>query len=84
MASFHIFSQEYLVKYSCFGGSDGKVSVCSAGDLGWIPGSGRSPGKGNGYLLQYSCLESSMDRGAVFILDMKGFLSPQLHYTPFS
>ena len=51
MASFHIFSQEYLVKYSCFGGSDGKVSVCSAGDLGWIPGSGRSPGKGNGYPL---------------------------------
>ena len=36
------------------GGSDGKESVCSAGDLGLIPGSGRSPGKGNGNSLQYS------------------------------
>ena len=36
----------------------------SAGDMGSIPGSGRSPGKGNGYPLQYSCLEISMDRGA--------------------
>ena len=46
------------------GGSDGKESACSAGDLGLIPGLGRSPGKGNGNLLQYSCLENSMDRGA--------------------
>ena len=38
-------------------------SVCNAGDLGSIPGSGRSPGPGNGYPLQYSCLENSMDRG---------------------
>ena len=53
MAIFHIFSQGYLVKYSCFGGSDDKVSACSAGDLGCIPGSERSPGKGNGYPLQY-------------------------------
>ena len=36
------------------GGSDGKESVCNAGDLGLIPGSGRSPGKGNGNSLQYS------------------------------
>ena len=35
----------------------------SAGGLGAIPGLGRSPGEGNGYLLQYSCLENSMDRG---------------------
>ena len=35
-----------------------------AGDAGLIPGSGRSPGEGNGYPLQYSCLENSMDRGA--------------------
>ena len=42
------------------GGSDGKESACNAGD----PGSGRSPGEGNGYLLQYSWLENSMDRGA--------------------
>ena len=44
------------------GGSDGKESACSAGDLGSIPESGRSPGEGNGYPLQYSCLENSMDR----------------------
>ena len=36
----------------------------NAGDLGLIPGLGRSPGEGNGYLLQYSCLENSMNRGA--------------------
>ena len=46
------------------GGSDGKESVCKAGDLGLIPGSGRSSGEENGYPFQYSCLESSMDRGA--------------------
>ena len=43
-------------------GSDGKESACNAGDLGWIPGSRRSPGERNGYPLQYSSLESSMDR----------------------
>ena len=42
---------------------DGKESTCNAGDVGLIPGSGRSPGGGNGYPLQYSCLENSMDRG---------------------
>ena len=46
------------------GDSDNKESACNAGDLGFIPGSGRAPGKGTGYLLQYSCLENSMDRGA--------------------
>ena len=46
------------------GGSDGKESACNAGDVGLIPGSGRSPGVGNGYACQYSCLEHSMDRGA--------------------
>ena len=46
------------------GGSDGKASVCDAGDLGLIPGSGRSPGEGNGNPLQYSRLENSMDAGA--------------------
>ena len=44
--------------------SDDKETACSAGDLGSIPGSGRSIGEGNGYPLQYSCLENSMDRGA--------------------
>jgi len=46
------------------GGSVGKESTCSTGDMGLIPGSGRSPGKGNGNPLQYSCLGNHMDRGA--------------------
>ena len=46
------------------GGSDGKDSAWNEGDLGSIPGSGRSPGEGNGNPLQYSCLENPMDRGA--------------------
>ena len=46
------------------GGSDGKASASNARDPGWIPGSGRSPGEGNGNPLQYSCLENPMDRGA--------------------
>ena len=46
------------------GGSDGKESTCNAGDLGLIPGLGRSPGGGQGSPLQYSCLENPMDRGA--------------------
>ena len=43
---------------------DCKESACNAGDLGSIPASGRSPGRGNGNPLQYSCLENSIDRGA--------------------
>ena len=46
-------------------GSDGKESACNVGDLGSIPGSGRSPGEGNGYPLQYSCLRNSMHRLAL-------------------
>ena len=49
------------------GGSNSKESTCNAGDIrdvGPIPGSGRSPGEGNGNPLQYSCLKKSMDRGA--------------------
>ena len=45
-------------------GLDGKESACNARDLGSVPGSGRSPGEGNGNSLQYSCLENSMDREA--------------------
>ena len=44
-------------------GSDGKESACNVGDPGSIPGLGRVPGEGNGYPLQYSCLENSMNRG---------------------
>ena len=46
------------------GGSDGKASVYNAGDPGSIPGSGRSPGEGNGNPLQCSCLENPRGRGA--------------------
>ena len=45
-------------------GSEGKASACNVGDLGLIPGLGRSPGEGNGNPLQYSGLENPMDRGA--------------------
>ena len=44
-------------------GSDSKESACNAGDPGSIPGSGRFPGEENGYPLQYSCLEDSMNGG---------------------
>ena len=47
--------------YTHTGSSDGKASACNAGDLGSIPGLGRSPGEGNGNPLQYSGLENSMD-----------------------
>ena len=55
------FSPVFL---SILGSSDGNVSACNGGDLGLIPGSGRSPGEGNGNPLQYSCLENPMDTGA--------------------
>ena len=58
---FHFFS--FLLMTFC-GSSDSKESACNAGDLGSIPGSGRSSGEGNGNPLQYSCLENPMDRGA--------------------
>ena len=48
------------------GDSAGKVSACNAGDLDLIPGLGRSPGEGNDYPLQYSCLENPMDRGPLW------------------
>ena len=46
------------------GGSDSKESACNVGDLGSIPGLGRSPGEGNGYPLPYSCLGNNTDRRA--------------------
>ena len=48
----------------CPGDSDGKESACNTGDPSSLPGWVRSPGEGNGYALQYSCLENPMDRGA--------------------
>ena len=53
-----------MIRQGFPGGSDGIESACNAGDLSLIPGSGRSPREGNGYPLQYSCLENSMHRGA--------------------
>ena len=56
--------QEFEGEYQGLsGGLDSKESAGSAGDLGSIPGLGRSPGGGNGNPLQCSCLENSMDRG---------------------
>ena len=49
------------------GGSDGKESTCNAGDLGLIPWLGRSPEEGSGYPLQYSGLENSVDRRALWL-----------------
>ena len=60
--------QKFVFAHSTFpsppGGSAGKESACNVGDLGSIPGLGRSPGGGNGNPLQYSCLENHMDGGA--------------------
>ena len=53
-----------LKRLSSSSSSSGKESACKAGDMGPIPGSGRSHGEGNGNPLQYSCLENSMDREA--------------------
>ena len=67
MATIASFVETYSVHCSVWGfpgSSDGKESACSVGDLDSVPGSGRSPGEGYGYPLQYSCLENSKDRGA--------------------
>ena len=68
-ASFPVSSHMVYISFFSFltfanGGSDGKVSACSAGDLGLIPWLGRSPGEGNGNPLQYPHLENCMLRGA--------------------
>ena len=57
----HLYNGLY---WTSRGGSDSKESACNSGAPSSIPGSGRSPGEGNGYQLQYSCLENSMNRGA--------------------
>ena len=56
-----IYIYIYINKQDFPDGSEGKASVCNAGDPGSIPGSGRSPGEGNGNPLQYYCLENPMD-----------------------
>ena len=75
----------YLFVYGGFpGGSEVKVSACNAGDLGSIPGLGRSPGEGNGNPFQYSCLENPMDRGGWWAI-VHGITESdtieQLHFT---
>ena len=57
-------SHSFFIFRDFLGGSDGKASAYNAGDLGSIPGLGRSSGEGNGNPLQYSCLKNPMDRGA--------------------
>ena len=59
------FPDRSVDKKDFLGCSDGKESTCNKEDLGLIPGSGRSPGGGNGNLLQYSFLENPMDQGAL-------------------
>ena len=54
----------YICTWGLPSGSSGKETACNAGDLGSIPGLGRSPGEGHGNLLQYSCLENPIGSGA--------------------
>ena len=61
-------------------GSAGKEFACNVGDLGSIPGLGRSPGEGNGYPLQYSGLENSMDCIVCGVANSQTRLS-ELHFT---
>ena len=61
---FKIFKDNFQIQNGFPGGSNGKESAYNAGDLGSVLGLGRSPGEGNGNLLQYSCLENSLNRGA--------------------
>ena len=62
--SLSFFLSSFILLKVFPGGLDGKESACNAAGAGLILGSGRSPGEGNGNLLQYSCLENSIDRGA--------------------
>ena len=70
--------------FSCFlGDLAGKESACNAGDLGSIPGSGRSPGVGSGNPVQYSCLENSMD-GEAWWATVHGVAKSQTRLSNFS
>ena len=65
------------------GVSEGKESACNAGDPDSIPGSGRSPGEGNGYPFQYSCLENSTDRGTWWVFCTELDMTEQLTFFTF-
>ena len=68
------FRMEYPVhpERGIHGGSDGKEFACNARDLGLIPGSGICPGEGNGYPVQYSCLEKSHRQGNLVVYSLWG------------
>ena len=66
------------------GRSEVKVSACNAGDLGSIPGLGRSPGEGNGNPFQYSCLENPMDRGAWWPTTVHGVAKSRTRLSDFT
>ena len=65
------------------GGSEVKASACNAGDQSSVPGSGRSPGEGNGNSLQYSCLENPMD-GGVWWATVHGVAESQTRLSDFT
>ena len=73
----------YYIYMGFPGGSDGKESPCNAGDLGSIPGLGRSLGEGNGNSLQYSCPENSMEKGAQWATEwLSMYIIPSLSLFP--
>ena len=75
--------RDWLPSLVCVGfphGSAGKESTCSAGELGSIPGLGRSPGKGTGYPLQYSGLENFMDYSIVHGVAKSQTLLSNVHF----
>ena len=76
------FLRDCILVFKGFpGAAEVKASACNVGDLGSIPGSGRSPGEGNGNPLQYSCLENPMDGGAWWATDRKeSDTTEQLHF----
>ena len=63
---YYVFPYIYIpmIRFGLSKRLSGKESACNAGDTGSIPGLGKSSGEGNGYPLQYSCLENPVDRGA--------------------
>ena len=82
-----IYPELYIYFVPGPGGSDGKESDCSAGEPGLILGLGRYPGEGNGYPLQYYCLENSMDSGACPVIvhgDAELDTTEQLTLLPFT
>ena len=80
-------SVNFIIRFSSLrrfpGSSDGKVSACNAGHPGSIPGSGTSPGEGNGNPLQYSCLESSMD-GEAWLATVHGVAKSRTQLSDFT